>query len=282
MNIITGEKIQFLCDHFIGTHNDFNYNPRVAEMRNKHVDILSLNNSFNNNKNIFCYTHLLQNIDLLIEKLSLLLNDFIIIFHNSDHNFQSHHLKLFDSLPKLKRIYTQNMNVIHENVIALPIGIANSMWPHGDLSLFNSIIQKNSNKNNFIFFNFNVNTNRDRRSECYNKIIEKNIPFISTRDQPTYLNTLSTYKYAICPEGNGIDCHRFWECLYLKVIPICKKNILVEYFSKILPIVLLDDWSDLDIEQLKNDYHNYNWSNYKMLAFEHYEEIINNDLAPPI
>ena len=29
MNIITGEKIQMLCDHFIGLNEDFNFNPKI-------------------------------------------------------------------------------------------------------------------------------------------------------------------------------------------------------------------------------------------------------------
>jgi hypothetical protein len=277
MDIITGEKFQILCDHFIGTHGDFHYNPKIGVLNEKQIDIHQLNSYFHNKRNIFCYTHILDNIDLLIQKLSFCLNEFILVFHNSDHNFQAAHLKLFDVLPKLKKIYTQNMNVIHEKVIPLPIGIANSMWPHGNLSLLNSIIQLNNPKQNFIYFNFNIDTNREKRSDCYNKINTKGIPFIQNNSQTNYLANLSTYKYAICPEGNGIDCHRMWECLYLKVVPICKRNILVESLSKIYPIVLLDDWSDLNTEFLNNNYCNYSWETYNKLSFDFYSEQILSD-----
>jgi hypothetical protein len=279
MNIVTGEKIQSFCDHFIGSQNDFNYNPYIASLKDKHVNMNELTNYFNNKRKIFCYTYSLDNMDFLINKLSCLQNEFILVLHNCDHNFETHHLKLFDSLPKLKMIYTQNMNVLHDRVVPLPIGIANNMWPHGNLSLLNSIIQMNNSKDNLIYFNFNINTNQEKRRECYNKIIEKGISFIPSGDQYTYLYNLSKYKYAICPEGNGIDCHRLWECLYLKVIPICKKNILVEYFSKIFPIVLLDDWSDLNAEKLMNEYNNYSWENYDKLSFDYYRQILENIVA---
>ena len=45
-----------------------------------------------------------------------------------------------------------------------------------------------------------------------------------------------------------------WECFYLKVIPICERSILTKYFSKIFPIVLIDDWNDLDLESLHKNY----------------------------
>ena len=57
------------------------------------------------------------------------------------------------------------------------------------------------------------------------------------------------HKYAICPEGNGIDTHRFWESLYMNTIPICKRNILVEYYSKYFPIIILNNWNECNFQQ---------------------------------
>jgi hypothetical protein len=52
--------------------------------------------------------------------------------------------------------------------------------------------------------------------------------------------------FVICPEGNGIDTHRLWEALYLKTIPIIKKNKISPFLQKAnLPILILNDWSDL-------------------------------------
>ena len=33
-----------------------------------------------------------------------------------------------------------------------------------------------------------------------------------------YLNTLSNYKYNLCPEGNNYESHRIWETLYLVLL----------------------------------------------------------------
>ena len=39
-----------------------------------------------------------------------------------------------------------------------------------------------------------------------------------------YLEELAQYRYCLCVRGNGLDTHRFWEALYLGVIPIVINN----------------------------------------------------------
>ena len=143
------------------------------------------------------------------------------------------------------------------------------MWRHGNLNIWKQILETNSlvNKPKSIYFNFNINTNTVKRKKCYDIITSKNIPNLPNTDYLNYLTILSSYKFAICPEGNGLDTHRFWECLYLKVIPICLKNHITEYYSKTFPIVLLDDWNDLNIEKTDEIFKSINWENYDMLSF---------------
>ena len=64
------------------------------------------------------------------------------------------------------------------------------------------------------------------------------------------INTLKKYKYAICPGGNGPDCHRFWECLYLGVIPIVENNQMIQIYRQWVPMVILNNFQDLDINNL--------------------------------
>ena len=85
-----------------------------------------------------------------------------------------------------------------------------------------------------------------------------------------YLSDLQQYKYVVSPEGNGIDCHRTWERLYFKVIPICKRSVVTEYFSKLFPIYLVDDWDELNLDDLKQEYSKFSWKNYNLLDFDNY------------
>ena len=270
MDIISGEKIQLRCDYIIGTKRDLDFNPKLKKIeasRKLVIDHINKPLKINSLAKIFCYSHLLLRNDF-IEKMKFIQGPFELYLHNSDFNFTKKNLNLFNELKNLTCIYTQNMDTIHPQVHPLPIGIANEMWPHGNLSIFNKYVDlvnmKDFEKTNEIFFNFSVSTNRSKRDLCKKVIESKNIPWIqNTKKQENYLKNLSSYKFAICPEGNGIDTHRFWECLYLKVIPICKKNKLTTYFESYFPIVILNDWNELDVSTL--NYDNYNWNKYLKL-----------------
>lgn len=296
MNIITGEKIQNLCDYYIGTLCDLNFNPVIRNQTSKHINLDNYDIEIIKKlkvKNIFCYTHLidgqianfnnercinnLKNIYIILSNISTKFN---IIFHNSDGVFKKEHKRILQ-ISNVNKIFTQNLSIEpEERIIPLPIGIANSMWSHGNFNIWKQILKNNNliNKPNFIYFNFNISTNTVKRKKCYNVITSKNIPNLPNTDYLNYLTILSEYKFAICPEGNGIDTHRFWECLYLKVIPICLKNHITEYYSKNFPIVLLDDWNDLNIEKIDKIFKNANWENYDMLNFDNY---VNNLIYNP-
>jgi hypothetical protein len=271
INIITGAKIQNLSDHFIGT--DLTYTGIIDETR--FIDISSINEAFDNKMNIYCPTHITRDLELLIEKLKFMKNKFNLILHNSDDNFDPINLKLFD-IPNLLQIYTQNMNVIHPNVFPLSIALQNEVWIPGQEKIINDLINENIAKDKLIYFYFNIQTNPHKRQICYDICKNKNIenaPYLGFKD---YMRELSRYKFCVCPEGN-IDCkdtHRFWECLYMKVVPIVIRNSQNEYYSQYFPVILLNDWSELDIDKLDN--FKPIWENDYMLDMSYMEKYIKN------
>ena len=274
---ITGEKIQNLCDIYLGTHY-ITFNPHIN--KSKIVNIHNLIQPFDNPKLIYCYTHILSKKNInknrhvgvsnFIKKLRLFKNPFNLIFHNSDHKFVNEYLILFEELPLLQHIYTQNMEVNHEKVSPLPIGFANLMWKHGNNKIHQEVYNMNIYKTKNIYFNFNINTNKLKRSICLDIIKHKGVSWNNNLPYREYLIELKKHRYAICPEGNGTDTHRFWECLYMDVVPICKKNILNEYYSKFFPIILLNDWGELDINSLNNK----TSINHKYLDIEYIKNFI--------
>lgn len=271
MNIITGEKIQQKCDYYIGDSRNLHLNPLIRNDHDKWINID--NHNLDDIKKLritklFCYNDMLNN--HYFERLKIILKNisytFDLYFHNGDVGFYQNHLVLFD-IKNLKNIYAQNLNTsLIENLHVLPIGIANSHWKHGDLNMLTEIINSNNEQKNEIYFNFNIRTNVKKRQLCYDTFIDK-IDFIKSKNsQKEYLKCLSSHKYCICPEGNGLDTHRFWECLYLKVIPICLKNVITEYYSNYVPIILLDNWSDIDIKNIRNVKQKINsWENYDIV-----------------
>ena len=283
MNIITGEKFQSLCDHYISRELDSVMELKATIQSQKYLDIESFDfTDFNNKEMVYCNSGLVSAtkqklIDLkLYEKLQEFKNPFKLILHNSDQRFYEKQLKYLD-IPNCKKIYTQNMNVVHDDVIPLPIGIANSFWKWGNLDIFDEVLNTDiDTKSNFIYANFmKTGGVRDvNRLECYENVEKQKISFVENKEYKDYLNTLKTYKYCISPEGNGMDCYRMWESLYLKVVPICIRSILVEYFAKLFPIYIIDDWYDLNCEVLESEYSKFTWDNYRLLDFNNYIKYI--------
>lgn len=68
-----------------------------------------------------------------------------------------------------------------------------------------------------------------------------------------YFKDIAQHRYVICPDGNGVDCFRTWESLYLGSIPIVKRSRTTEQFSD-LPILLVDDLFSITIELLEEKY----------------------------
>jgi hypothetical protein len=271
MNIITGEKIQQLCDVYFGLQKDFNFNPIIKNQRIKQFNLIYLNMKLNNPYFIFCYTHRLKE---LSKKIHLFKNNFVLITHNSDGEirYEPEILNILNC-PKLDKWYAQNMCINHEKLHFLPIGIANSQWSHGNINIFSNeaIIQNSSNKTKNIYFNFNINTNKDKRDKCYESLKNKLI-WLDNVSPSENMIRLSQYKFCICPEGNGVDTHRLWEALYLKTVPIVIKSEFTNVLQKNnIPLIILDSWDDLD--ETKLNYDNYNFNDDKNLQISNFYKI---------
>ena len=284
MNIITGEKIQSLCDHHISKDEHKKFELQV----DNHIDVDKFDfTDFDNDELVYCNSSLVNSSKLklikskLYKKLGQFKNPFELVLHNSDQNFGERQLKYLD-ISNCKKIYTRNVNVIHDDVIPLPIGIANSFWKWGNLDIFDEVLNTDiDSKSNFIYANFTKTggVRDESRVECYKNVEKQNIPFVDSMEYKDYLNTLKTYKYCISPPGNGIDCYRMWESLYLKVIPICIRSILVEYFAKSFPVYIIDNWNDLGVGDLEAQYDNFTWESYELLDFDNYIKHIGLDLC---
>ena len=268
MIVIQGERFQDLCETQISKveHKQFESNMHSIDVDN--FDFTDYNNS----ELVYCNVSLINEKkpklaeSKLYEKLQLLKNPFKLVLHNADDSFEKEHLKYFD-IPNCKQIFTQNVNVLDSRVEFLPIGIANHFWKWGNSQIVDEVIQEEIDKTDFVYAWFQK---RDNRVDCYDNVKRQGIPIVESMEYKDYLRKLKTYKYCVSPEGNGIDCYRTWEALYMKTIPICKRSILVEEFAKTFPIYIVDDWKDLDVKDLEKQYDSFNWDNWNLLDFETY------------
>jgi hypothetical protein len=265
-NIITGERVQQFASVYLGFPDDFNYNPVIRQQRDKHFDLQNLSDTFDNPYYVFCYTH---RIDELSSKIHLFKNDFVLITHNSHREVRNTaEVNLILSSPKLKRWYCQNMCFEQEKLFFVPIGFANSMWPHGNINVFkHTFFTYNlTTKTRPVYFNFNINTNVVKRVECLEALKNK-VPWLTNVSPFENLIRLRQHAFCICPEGHGVDTHRLWEALYVKTVPI----VIDSEFTRILqkhkvPLVVLDKWGDLDVSKLRYKDYNFDHPEFQKIS----------------
>ena len=170
---------------------------------------------------------------------------YVLVTHNSDFIIEDKHRVLFDN--KIIHWFSQNLNFpMDKNFSILPIGLENKRYlNNGLLSHFKRY--QNEKKTSLILSSFNEGTNKER--PIVQEIINRN-KLVTNKKFPnhkTYVKHMSTFKFNICPPGNGLDTHRFWESLMVNTIPIVVKTKFTSNLEKLgIPGLYIDKWSDLN------------------------------------
>jgi len=264
MNYIQGQKFKQIADFVFAPPNDlkrsdYSYLVNTLDRRMlKEGDII--------------YTH-----SFFIEQLFNLPieNNYILITHNSDINID------FPPRDNILMWYTQNVNIKHERITSIPIGLENDCWyPEKKIKMFAKLKEKKEYKN-MIYVNFNIENNPEARTKPYEWLKDRRWATIEQgrngQDIDGYLDNIYNHPFVVCPEGNGIDTHRTWECLYLRTIPIEKRNINNQFYTD-LPICFVDDWEEITEKFLFDEFKRMakiKW-NHTKLGFDYWKnEILN-------
>lgn len=174
----------------------------------------------------------------------------VLVIHNSDENIDSDRYSKFLDHYNVRCCFAQNPEFTHPKLFGLPIGIANSGWEYGDMNAMAKVRSEHVSKTRLCYIGFDVQTNPKVRSEC-KSILENRFAWqdqYKFRTYEEYLRFLKGFHFCICPEGNGADTHRFWECLYLGVTPIVLKssNIIKHCWgNKVHSALLVNTWNDV-------------------------------------
>ena len=113
------------------------------------------------------------------------------------------------------------------------------------------------------------------------------IPEELTYYEPSRTTTLeafenqSKYAFVLSPHGNGLDCHRTWEAIILGCIPIVKKS-KIDVLYQGLPVLIVDEWSDITESLLKKtlDNHKMNTYDYEKMDLKYWMDKINSYKSP--
>ena len=170
---------------------------------------------------------------------------FKLITHNSAYDINESRAR-YVNLPNLTEWYAQNVNFIHPKIKSIPLSIMNARWPCGNVESIQEIKDLNISKSHLLYCNFDSNTNPSSRNIVSKRFQGKNF-VLSAQRKPfkDYLMDLKSSHYVLSPNGRGVDCHRLWETLLMGSIPIVEKSINTSFY-KHLPILIIDDWSQVN------------------------------------
>jgi len=179
---------------------------------------------------------------------------FILITHNGDESLER------IEIPKnLVKWFSVNVNFQDPKIESIPIGLENDCWFPSikKIEKIDRARKVNKIKDKLIYLSFNLATNIGERGKLFSIFHKKKWvtaeKTVNGKGFDNYLINLTRHKFCFCPQGNGIDTHRFWECLYLGGIPVVKKEINSNFYAQ-LPVLFVDNWEIITEEYLNSKY----------------------------
>lgn len=226
-----------------------NLNAFIIHENKDYLTYILKNFKLNEGDVIFCNSDYLE---VLFKSLkNKKIKNLKLISHQSDRTIDK---KIFQKMPSsIAKWYSINVNFSDPRLIPIPIGLANKMYEK------NLNPEKYSEELNYedkiekIYLNFNPSTNYYIRQNIIQKY-KSNSDFHFNKKNlrnDKYMSDLSKYRYILCPPGNGIDTHRFWEALIAGSTPVALKSLNYNSFGN-LNAIFLNNFENISLEKLNN------------------------------
>lgn len=179
-------------------------------------------------------------------------NKYILLTHGGDPSSPREFINYLDD-PKIIAWLSRNPSIKnHKKFHAIPIGMA--CRTEGDtLKVLPKIIKIQKTpmeKEHFLYLNISIQNYPEERQKVYDLFHDKDFCYSSPRVHlDTYFADMKKSVFVISPRGNGLDCFRTWEALYLGAIPILRSSKLDPLLMD-LPVVIVKKWEDVTEEFL--------------------------------
>ena len=177
--------------------------------------------------------------------------------------------------PELAAWFAINAHLRHPTLFSLPLGIGNPI--KCDPKVLKRVQDLRIAKTELFEASFDINTNPFERTYC---IEQTGIEPAAKVDPEQYFQRLASAHFCISPNGNGVDCYRTWQALYLRTIPIVTKSILTEQHPD-LPLIVLGDWSEFRSIQFTQELYEKTWGDWdpSLISIDRYVDRISAALS---
>lgn len=204
---------------------------------------------------------------------------FVLFTHNGDapvDERRARHLRR----RQLRAWFATNVELDRPGLYPIPIGIANPRYTHGDLATLRRVQEAGIAKTRLFDASYAPDTNVAERLYC---LEQTGVPLAPRKPWDEYLERLASAHFCISPRGNGIDCHRTWEALYLGTIPVVTRSALTEHHPD-LPLIALDDWSEFRGIEFSPELYERTWGDFSLaeLSLDAYLGRVERTLAGSI
>jgi len=145
----------------------------------------------------------------------------------------------------------------HEKLVRIPIGLESTMFEkrHAMTDEFIKLLKGRTEKNGkIIAAGINYSTSRspkssyrdDRHALKTELKDSKSVVWTKRQSGIDYLNNLAKHSFSLCPEGNGMDTHRFMESYALGARPIVRRGQMTPLHEQFPGVIFVDWWHDVN------------------------------------
>lgn len=165
--------------------------------------------------------------------------------------------------PGLQKIFAINAVSTDPMVVPIPLGLTNNTMEserhpiYGNTDILTKVRMDTAlqPKKNLVYLNFDIGTYPQERQHVFSMFagqtwVTVGTPLATLDARETFLRAMRQHSFVLCPRGNGLDTHRLWEALYMGSIPIVHDAENAYRAFRGLPILFVQDWSDVTEEFL--------------------------------
>lgn len=183
----------------------------------------------------------------LSENLDRDYSGYTLVLHNGDDVIPKKFLELLTA--RFRKIFAVNLLESSKSYCPIPIGLENrNYFTNGIPADFEKLrlsgLKSPEMRTTLLLQAYSTDTNRAERESCSEIASKLDCKQLQRATPSEYRRALSESKFVLSPAGNGFDCHRTWEAMYLGAIPILRRAHW-PFINKNLPVLLLDEWDEL-------------------------------------